>query len=213
MESDENLLRSAQSGNTAAFDALVNKYRSRVLKLAMRFMRNYADAEDVVQETFLKAYSALKCFRGECAFYSWLHRIAINAAKTAIQIRNRDSGPLFAETPNHTFSDGTRRQIQEFETPEHILLTDEICSVVNAAIASLCGEQRRAIILRELDGLNYLEIAAALSCPVGTVRSRVFRAREAIDRQLRWLLDDEWGPRRPRRGTRLPQLPGVGFAA
>ena len=186
--SDRSLVFSAQAGSSKAFDLLVAKYRPRVLKLTLRYMRNHADAEDVAQETFLKAYRALRHFRGECAFYSWLHRIAINAAKSAIQQQCRDTS-LFAHDITGDLSDDESHQTGDLNTPEDILMSEEVCRVVDAAIGSLCEEQRAAIILCELDGLNYQQVAAAMSSPVGTVRSRIFRAREAIDRQVRRLFD------------------------
>ena len=185
---DRSLVFSAQAGNSKAFDLLVAKYRPRVLKLTLRYMRNHADAEDVAQETFVKAYRALRHFRGECAFYSWLHRIAINAAKSAIQERNRDTS-LFAHAVPVDLADDGSNQTGDLDTPEDILLSEEICRVVDAAIGSLCEEQRAAITLCELEGLNYQQVAAVMSSPVGTVRSRIFRARETIDRQMRRLLD------------------------
>lgn len=198
---DHQLVCCAQSGDISAFNKLVQRYRSRVLKLTTRYVRNHADAEDLVQETFFKAYGALKHFRGDCAFYSWLHRIAINAANTAIAARSRDTSLFLAGTAGHDVSDDGEMRARNLDTPEDIAVSDEICSAVNAAIDSLCDEQRRAIILREFNGLNYRQVAVAMSCPVGTVRSRIFRAREAIDEQVRKSFDDGLGRKRPRRGT------------
>ncbi len=185
MESDDRILvRRAQSGERGAFNILVCKYRHRVMKVSMRYTRNRADAEDVVQETFLKAYWGLPNFRGDAAFYSWLHRIAINSAKTLFLLSTRKSS-VFA------FDVGNRGETQEaivlkdLDTPEDLAVADEIFDAVNEAIESLCEEQRTAIVLRELQGLSYSQVASAMGCPVGTVRSRVFRAREAIERQLR----------------------------
>jgi len=194
--SDRKLVRRAQSGSSDAFNALVHKYRHQVLKLTLRYMRNHADAEDVVQETFLKAYGALRHFRGECAFYSWLYRIAINVAKTAIQLRSREAMLFALEAPEAERGDDKMRA-RDLDTPEDMALTEEICGAVNAAIDALCDEQRHAIVLREFNGLSYQEMAVAMSCPIGTVRSRVFRAREAIDVRVRRLFGDEWRRRRP----------------
>ena len=185
---DRILVRRAQSGERSAFNILVRKYRHRVMKVSMRYTRNRADAEDAVQETFLKAYWGLPNFRGDAAFYSWLHRIAINSAKNVFLLRTRKSSAL-------AFDVGNWGEVQEavvlkdLDTPEDLALADEVLEAVNAAIESLCEEQRTAIVLRELQGLSYSQVASAMSCPVGTVRSRVFRARESIDRQLRHVFD------------------------
>jgi RNA polymerase sigma-70 factor (ECF subfamily) len=175
---DQKLVRLAQAGDYRAFDALVCKYRARIMRLALRYARNEADAEDLVQDTFLKAYRALLSFRGDASFYSWLHRIAINAAKTAFSVHARDAHVVSIEgSPGE--------QIEDLNTPESLAVTDEIIAAISAAIGELCEEQRRAIVLREIDGLSYRQVAGAMSCPVGTVRSRVFRAREAIHRRVR----------------------------
>jgi RNA polymerase sigma-70 factor, ECF subfamily len=175
---DKKLVRRAQAGDCRAFDALMSKYRARIMQLTLRYARNEADAEDLVQDTFLKAYRGLLSFRGDASFYSWLHRIAINAAKTAFHVNARDAHVVSME--------GTRSdQVEESATPENLAVTDEILAAIGAAIDALCEEQRRAIVLREIDGLSYQQVAGAMSCPVGTVRSRVFRAREAIDLRVR----------------------------
>jgi RNA polymerase sigma-70 factor, ECF subfamily len=189
---DRTLVLRAQSGERPAFNALVRKYRPRVMKLSMRYIRNRADAEDAVQETFMKAYWGLRCFRGDSAFYSWLHRIAVNSAKTALSLRARHSR-VFSATRNADELSDTGAALKEMDTPEKLALTDEICGAVNAAIEALGDEQRTAIVLRELEGFTYSQVACAMSCPVGTVRSRVFRAREAIDNQLRHVFDDGLG--------------------
>ncbi|MEA3109264.1 MAG: polymerase sigma-70 factor, subfamily [Gammaproteobacteria bacterium] len=162
------------------------------MKLSMRYTRNRADAEDAAQNTFIKAYGGLKSFRGESAFYSWLHRIAINSAKTVLSLRARNVD-LFV--PNSRTGDDASDPVatRDLDTPEELALTEEICSAVNASIDALCEKQRTAIVLRELEGLSYSQVASAMSCPVGTVRSRVFRAREAIDNQLRHVFDDGLG--------------------
>jgi RNA polymerase sigma-70 factor (ECF subfamily) len=179
---DRALVRRAQAGDRAAFGRLVEKYRTRILSLAMRYMHNREDAEDTVQEIFIRAYGGLSHFRGQAEFYSWLHRIAINAAKSALQSRTRSAVPNPEEL--HEYG-AIPARMQDLDTPEDLASTDQICAAVNAAIDSLCDEQRTAIELRELDGLSYAQVASAMACPIGTVRSRVFRAREAIDHRLR----------------------------
>jgi RNA polymerase sigma-70 factor (ECF subfamily) len=190
---DRSLVRRAQSGDRGAFNLLVRKYRHRVMKLAMRYTHNFADAEDAVQDIFMRAYWGLQHFRGDSAFYSWLHRIAINSAKSALVVRARNARvfSLSAETTDD--SGESTSQLKDLDTPEELALTDEICGAVNAAIDALCAEQRAAIVLRELNGLSYARVASIMSCPVGTVRSRVFRAREAIDRRLRQVFDEGLG--------------------
>lgn len=200
---ERTLVISAQSGSHAAFNALVQKYRQRVFKLSLRYMRNHADAEDVVQETFVKAYGALKLFRGDCAFYSWLHRIAINAAKTAVQNRSREAHILSTETLTADAGADGKIRVLDLDTPEDIALTHEICSAVNDAIEALSDEQRVAIVLREFNGHSYRAVAHAMDCPVGTVRSRVFRAREAIDQRVRKVFEEGLGRRR---ALRMPDL-------
>ncbi len=190
---DRMLVLRAQSGEHSAFNALVSKYRHRVMKLSMRYTRNRADAEDAVQNTFIKAYRGLENFRGDAAFYSWLHRIAVNSAKTVLALRSRNASVFVS---NHRLGDDTNDSsvaLKDLDTPEELALTDEICSAVNASIEVLCEEQRTAIVLREFQGLSYSQVASAMSCPVGTVRSRVFRAREAIDNHLRHVFDDGLG--------------------
>jgi len=163
------------------------------MKLSMRYTRNRADAEDAVQNTFVKAYWGLKHFRGDAAFYSWLHRIAVNCAKTVLSLRARDARVFRSATRNDDDVNKTSVALTELDTPEDLALTDQIRDAVNAAIEALCEEQRTAIVLRELQGLSYSQVASAMSCPVGTVRSRVFRAREAIDSQLRPVFDGGLG--------------------
>jgi RNA polymerase sigma-70 factor (ECF subfamily) len=200
---DRALVLRAQSGERPAFNALVRKYRHRVMKLSMRYIRNRADAEDAVQETFMKAYWGLQHFRGDSAFYSWLHRIAVNSAKTALSLRARHSNVFASAAKNTEELNDTSAVQKEMDTPEELALTEEICGAVNAAIDGLADEQRTAIVLREFEGLTYSQVASAMSCPVGTVRSRVFRAREAIDHQLRQVFDDGLG--RTRNNLSLPQ--------
>ncbi len=183
----------AQSGEHSAFNALVRKYRHRVMNISMRYIRNRADAEDAVQNTFVKAFCGLRHFRGDAAFYSWLHRIAVNSAKTVRSMRARDARVFNSDAWNDDAMDTTSAAPKEMDTPEELALTDEICDAVNTAIEALCDEQRTAIVLREFQCLSYTQVASAMSCPVGTVRSRVFRAREAIDDHLRHLFDPGLG--------------------
>jgi RNA polymerase sigma-70 factor (ECF subfamily) len=184
--SDLSLVRRVQSGDKGAFDALVRKYQHKLVKLVMRYVRNPAEAEDIAQEAFIKAYRALPQFRGDSAFYTWLYRIAINTAKNAVV--SRDRSPIEYNIDRNDATEESydmQGRMKDSETPEGLVLTDEIRSTVNAAIEALPEDLKTAIVLRELDGLSYEEIAAAMDCPVGTVRSRIFRAREAIDRRLR----------------------------
>lgn len=187
---DRALVLRAQSGDRGAFNGLVRKYRHRVMQLSMRYTRNRDDAEDAVQNTFIRAFCALRQFRGDSAFYSWLHRIAVNSAKTVMSLRARDASVFKANAAGEREANESDA---ELDTPEALALTEEICGAVNGAIEALCEEQRTAIVLREFQGLSYSEIASAMSCPVGTVRSRVFRAREAIDGKLRRVFDDGLG--------------------
>jgi RNA polymerase sigma-70 factor (ECF subfamily) len=188
--SDLSLVRRVQRGDKGAFDALVLKYQH---KLVMRYVRNPAEAEDIAQEAFIKAYRALPQFRGDSAFYTWLYRIAINTAKNAVVSRDRSPIEYDLDRSNTDESYDMQGRMKDSETPEGLVLTDEIRSTVNAAIDALPEDLRTAIVLRELEGLSYEEIAAAMGCPVGTVRSRIFRAREAIDRRLREVFEGGLG--------------------
>jgi RNA polymerase sigma-70 factor (ECF subfamily) len=187
-DSDQQLVERVQAGDKAAFDLLVRKYQHRVLKLVSRFVSDAAEAEDVAQEAFLKAYRALASFRGDSAFYTWLYRIAINTAKNALVSNRRRPVDFDLDLQDPEQYDRHAR-LKEGDTPEGVLLTEEIRSVVERAMEQLPEDLRTAIVLRELEGLSYEEIAEAMDCPVGTVRSRIFRAREAIDRKLKPLLD------------------------
>jgi len=191
--SDLSLVRRVQNGDKSAFDLLVRKYQHKVVKLVMRYMRDPADAEDVAQEAFIKAYRALPQFRGDSAFYTWLYRIAINTAKNAIVSRGRSPVEYDLDLQNSEESYDVHGRLADAETPEGLLLAEEIRSIVNQAIESLPEDLRTAIVLRELEGLSYEEIAATMDCPVGTVRSRIFRAREAIDRKLAPVFDGGLG--------------------
>jgi RNA polymerase sigma-70 factor (ECF subfamily) len=187
-ENDQQLVQRVQKGDRSAFDLLVLKYQHRVLKLVSRFVNNTAEAEDVAQDAFLKAYRALPSFRGESAFYTWLYRIAINTAKNSLVANRRRPVDFDLDLQDPDQFDRHAR-LKEVDTPERVLLTEEIRQVVEGAMEQLPEDLRTAIVLRELDGLSYEEIAEAMDCPVGTVRSRIFRAREAIDKRLKPLLD------------------------
>ena len=187
-DTDQELVRRVQAGDQTAFNLLVLKYQHRVLKLVGRFVNDAAEAEDVAQEAFIKAYRALASFRGDSAFYTWLYRIAINTAKNALVSQRRRPVDFNLDLQD---PDQYERQarLKEADTPEGVLLTEEIRAVVEEAMEQLPEDLRTAIVLRELEGLSYEEIAEAMDCPVGTVRSRIFRAREAIDKKLKPLLD------------------------
>jgi RNA polymerase sigma-70 factor (ECF subfamily) len=191
--SDLSLVRRVQRGERGAYDLLVLKYQHKVVKLVMRYLRNPADAEDVAQEAFVKAYRALPQFRGDSAFYTWLYRIAINTAKNALAARERNPVSYEVDLQGNDDSTDMVSRLKDPETPEGLALTEEIRDTVNHAIGELPEDLRTAIVLRELEGMSYEEIAASMDCPVGTVRSRIFRAREAIDRRLREVFDGGLG--------------------
>jgi RNA polymerase sigma-70 factor (ECF subfamily) len=187
-QSDLELVRRAQQNERGAFDLLVLKYQHKVIKLVARLLRDPTEAEDVAQEAFVKAYRALGSFRGDSAFYTWLYRIAVNTARNSIASRQRR--PLDYEADlSESEQTAVASRMRHTDTPEANLLSEEIRTTVNRAVEQLPEDLRTAIILREVEGLSYEEIAAAMDCPVGTVRSRIFRAREAIDRDLKPLLD------------------------
>lgn len=185
---DQELVKRVQAGDQAAFNVLVLRYQHRVLKLVSRFARDTAEAEDIAQEAFIKAYRALASFRGESAFYTWLYRIAVNTAKNAV-VSNRRRPVDFDLDREDSEQFERQSGLKEIDTPEGMLLSEEIRGTVAKAIEQLPEDLRTAITLRELEGLSYEEIAEVMECPVGTVRSRIFRAREAIDRKLGPLLD------------------------
>ncbi|QTR49596.1 RNA polymerase sigma factor RpoE [Candidatus Thiothrix anitrata] len=184
---DLELVQRIQSGDKKSFDVLVLKYQHKVVSLVLRYVHDHDTAQDVAQEAFIKAYRGLKNFRGESAFYTWLYRIAINTAKNHLVSQGR-------RIPDTDIDAGEAEQfggesaLKEYATPEHELLTAEIQRVVNRAIDDLPEDLRTAIMLRELEGMSYEEIAVTMECPIGTVRSRIFRARESIDKVLRPLL-------------------------
>jgi len=187
-QSDLELVRRAQRNERGAFDLLVLRYQHKVVKLVARLLRDQTEAEDVAQEAFIKAYRALPNFRGDSAFYTWLYRIAVNTARNAIASRQRR--PLDYESElSESEQSALASKLRHTDTPEANVLSEEIRTTVNQAIEQLPEDLRTAIVLREVEGLSYEEIAAAMDCPVGTVRSRIFRAREAIDRSLKPLLD------------------------
>jgi RNA polymerase sigma-70 factor (ECF subfamily) len=187
-EVDRELVERVQRGDKKAFDLLVLKYQQKVANLVSRYIREPSETLDVTQEAFIKAYRALPNFRGESAFYTWLYRIAINTAKNFLVAQGRR--PPVSDVDAETAAQldvGTR--LQEHATPENHLLQDELAETIRKAMDGLPEDLRTAIILRELEGLSYEEIAKAMSCPVGTVRSRIFRARAAIDTRIRPLLE------------------------
>ena len=195
-EIDRQLVERAQRGDKRAFELLVEKYQRKLARLLSRFIRDPAEVEDVTQEAFIKAYRALPAFRGDSAFYTWLYRIGINTAKNYLMAMGRrapTSTEIEAEEAEG-FEEG--EQLRDINTPESLLLSNEIAETVNSTIEQLPEELRTAIQMRELDGMSYEDIARAMDCPIGTVRSRIFRAREAIAEQLRPLLgtrkDKRW---------------------
>jgi RNA polymerase sigma-70 factor (ECF subfamily) len=188
-EVDQLLVERAQGGDKRAFDELVTKYHRKLGRLLSRFIRDQAEVEDVTQEAFIKAFRALPSFRGDSAFYTWLYRIGINTAKNYLvaQGRRAPTSTEFDSEEAESFEDG--EQLRDINTPESVLMSKQIGETVNVAMEGLPDELRTAIVLREIDGLSYDEIASIMNCPIGTVRSRIFRAREAIAARLRPLLD------------------------
>jgi len=184
---DQLLVERVQKGDKAAFDLLILKYQHRIVSLVSRFVSDHAEAQDVAQEAFIKAYRALGNFRGDSAFYTWLYRIAINTAKNWLVARNRRPPASDIDAMDAEQYDMDSR-LKERDTPEHELLREEIEKTVHDAIAELPEDLRTAIMLREMDGMSYEDIATTMDCPIGTVRSRIFRAREAVDGKLKPLL-------------------------
>jgi len=186
---DQQLVERAQRGDKQAFGLLVEKYQRKLARLISRLVRDPGEVEDVTQEAFVKAYRALPSFRGDSAFYTWLYRIGINTAKNYLVAMGRraPTSTEFEAEEAEGFDSG--ELLREISTPESLLLTKEIAGTVNQAIEALPEELRSAIQLRELEGMSYEEIAKLMDCPVGTVRSRIFRAREAIAERLKPLLD------------------------
>jgi RNA polymerase sigma-70 factor (ECF subfamily) len=188
-EIDQQLVERAQRGEKQAFELLVTKYQRKLARLLSRFIRDPAEVEDVAQEAFIKAYRALPSFRGESAFYTWLYRIGINTAKNYLVAMGRRAPTTteFDSEDAENFDDG--EQLRDVNTPENELMSKQIAKTVNETMEALPEELRTAIVLRELDGLSYEEIATVMNCPIGTVRSRIFRARETIAERLRPLLE------------------------
>lgn len=188
-ELDKELVERAQSGDKRAFDLLMNKYQRKLIRLLSRFIRDQAEVEDVAQEAFIKAYRALPSFRGDSAFYTWLYRIGINTAKNYLVAQGRRTPTLteFDTDEAEAFEDAV--SLRDINTPEHLLASKQVGATVTAAMEALPEELHAAIVLREIEGLSYEEIAVEMDCPIGTVRSRIFRAREAVAEKLRPLLE------------------------
>ena len=196
---DAPLIERVKAGDVKAFEMLVVKYRRRIERLIGRMVRDVDLVPDIAQETFIRAYRAIPQFRGDSAFYTWLYRIAVNTAKKALMELKRD--PLVTESARASRDDDdgnssrVENELSDGETPEAVLASKQIASAVNFAIEALSDDLRQAITLREIEGLSYEEIAESMNCPIGTVRSRIFRAREAIALRLRPLLDTRAGER------------------
>jgi len=188
-ETDQLLVERVQKGDKRAFDLLVGKYQHKIISLISRYVSDHAEALDVAQEAFIKAYRAIGRFRGDSAFYTWMYRIAINTAKNHLVSQGRRP-PLSDIDAQDAEQFATDTRLKDRGSPEHELLTEEIERTIHQAIADLPDDLRTAITLREMDGMSYEDIATTMDCPIGTVRSRIFRAREAIDRELRPLLGD-----------------------
>ena len=186
---DQALVLRVQRGDKAAFDQLVRKYQHRIIQLVNRYVKDASEAQDVAQETFIKAYRALTNFRGDSAFYTWLYRIAINTAKNYLVSRARRSSDYEVDVQEAEQIDSSLK-LKNLDSPDMLLINDEIIDTIQTAIDELPEEMRVAIMLREFEGMSYEDIAITMSCPVGTVRSRIFRAREAIDKKLKPLLDE-----------------------
>ena len=186
---DQQLVERAQRGDKRAFELLVEKYQRKLARLLSRLVRDPGEVEDVTQEAFVKAYRALPSFRGDSAFYTWLYRIGINTAKNYLVAMGRRAPTSTEIDAEEAEGYESGEQLRDINTPESLLLSKEIATTVNAAIESLPEELRSAIQLRELEGMSYEEIAKLMDCPIGTVRSRIFRAREAIAERLKPLLD------------------------
>lgn len=197
-DADAPLIERVKRGDVKAFEMLVVKYQRRIERLIGRMVRDVDLVPDIAQETFIRAYRAIPQFRGEAAFYTWLYRIAVNTAKKALGELKRD--PLVTESARAIRDDDdetsrTENELSDGETPESVLASKQVATAVNSAIDALSEDLRQAITLREIEGLSYEEIAEVMNCPIGTVRSRIFRAREAIATRLRPLLDARQGAR------------------
>lgn len=185
---DQQLVERVQQGDQAAFDILVKKYQHKIMSLISRYVKQQGDVADVAQEAFIKAYRALPNFRGESAFYTWLYRIAVNTAKNYLVSRGRKPPGTDIDAQEAEFLDDGHG-LKDIASPESQMLSEEIRQTVLDAIEALPDDLKQAITLRELDGMGYEEIAVTMNCPIGTVRSRIFRAREAIDKKLKPLLE------------------------
>jgi len=196
---DAELVARVQNGDKAAFDLLVLKYQRKIMRLLARMIRNPADVEDVAQEAFIRAYRSLPQFRGDCAFYTWLYRIALNTARNWLAAASHRPGAAQTASidADETFS--AAHTLSDLSTPESMLASREIAEAVSAAMADLPADLRTAIALREIDGMRYEDIATAMNSPIGTVRSRIFRAREAIAARLAPVLDAGGSTAKPRR--------------
>ena len=197
LDTDAMLVERTVAGDQKAYELLVIKYQRRIQRLIGRMVRDVDLVEDIAQETFIRAYRALAQFRGDAQFYTWLYRIAVNTAKKALMELKRD--PTVSENSFKSADDDEtsplENELTSSETPEALLASKEIAMMVNAAMEALPEELRQAITLREIDGLSYEEIADAMSCPIGTVRSRIFRAREAISEKVKPMLENKSGKR------------------
>jgi RNA polymerase sigma-70 factor, ECF subfamily len=193
---DRQLVERARNGDKRAFDLLGLKYHRRLMRLLSRMVRNQEEVEDIAQETFIKAYRALPQFRGDAAFYTWLYRIGVNTARNFLSSKRRQMPTISDQAMNDDDDVDERIVAQDINTPESMLLSKQVAMAVNEAVEALPKELRTAITLREMEGLSYEEIAEMMVCPIGTVRSRIFRAREAIAAKLRPILgttgDTRW---------------------
>ncbi len=188
-EIDQQLVERAQRGDKHAFELLVTKYQRKLIRLLSRFIRDSTEVEDVAQEAFIKAYRALPNFRGDSAFYTWLYRIGINTAKNYLVAMGRRAPTSTSMDAEEAEELGESELLQDVNTPENQMMSRQVAETVNQTLEKLPEELRTAITLREMEGLSYEEIASIMSCPIGTVRSRIFRAREAIAAQLKPMLD------------------------
>lgn len=185
---DAELVKRVQAGDVGAFDILVQKYQHKVINLVGRFVSDSAECQDIAQDAFIKAFRAIDSFRGDSQFYTWLYRIAANTAKNYLASRSRKMPAYAVDVDDAEHFEG-ESGLKEYDNPENLLLTEEIEATIFSAIERLPEDLKSAITLREIDGLSYEEIAEVMDCPIGTVRSRIFRARDAIDKELRPLLE------------------------
>ncbi|RVU30819.1 RNA polymerase sigma factor RpoE [Neptunomonas marina] len=188
-EIDQHLVKRVQAGDKRAFDLLVGKYQHKIIGLVSRYVYDQHEAMDIAQEAFIKAYRALPRFRGDSAFYTWLYRIAINTAKNHLVSRSRRPPDVDVDASDAEYFDGDNNELRELENPENSLFRDELNNTVKRALDQLPEDLRAALTLREFEGMSYEDIATVMDCPVGTVRSRIFRAREAIDKEIAPLIN------------------------